>query len=56
MADRLDYAYYEFKLCDWQWNREIQLGYVAHFRGPHKVLDMAQRVFAGCKGYFADYL
>ena len=41
MADRFDYADYEFKLRDRQWNREMQSGYVAHFRGCHKVLDLA---------------
>ncbi len=41
MADRFDYADYEFKLRDRQWNREMQSGYVAHFQGCHKVLDLA---------------
>ena len=41
MADRFDYADYEFKLRDRQRNREMQGGYVAHFRGCHKVLDLA---------------
>ena len=41
MADRFDYAEYEFKLRDRQWNREMQSGYVAHFQGCHKVLDLA---------------
>ena len=41
MADRFDYADYEFKLRDRQWNREMQSGYVVHFRGCHKVLDLA---------------
>ena len=41
MADRFDYSEYEFKLRDRQWNREMQSGYVAHFRGCHKVLDLA---------------
>lgn len=41
MADRFDYADYEFTLRDRQWNREMQSDYVAHFRGCHKVLDQA---------------
>ncbi len=41
MAARFDYSDYEFKLRDRQWNREMQAGYVAHFRGCHKVLDLA---------------
>ena len=41
MADRFDYSEYEFKLRDRQWNREMQSGYVAHFRDCHKVLDLA---------------
>ena len=41
MADRFDYANYEFKLRDRQENREMQNGYVSHFRGCDKVLDLA---------------
>ena len=41
MADRFDYSQYEFTLRDRQWNREMQSGYVAHFQGCHKVLDLA---------------
>ncbi len=41
MADRFDYSHYEFTLRDRQWNREMQSGYVAHFQGCHKVLDLA---------------
>lgn len=41
MADRFDYSEYEFKLRDRQWNREMQSGYVAHFQGCRKVLDLA---------------
>ena len=41
MADHFDYADYEFTLRDRQWNREMQSGYVAHFQGCHKVLDLA---------------
>ena len=41
MAAPFDYAEYEFTLRDRQWNREIQSGYVAHFRGCHNVLDLA---------------
>ena len=41
MADRFDYSHYEFTLRDRQRNREMQSGYVAHFRGCRKVLDLA---------------
>ena len=41
MADRFDCSEYAFKLRDRQWNRKMQSGYVAHFRGCHKVLDLA---------------
>ena len=41
MADRFDYSQYEFTLRDRQRNREMQSGYVAHFQGCHKVLDLA---------------
>ncbi len=41
MADRFDYAEYEFTLRDRQGNRERQSGYVAHFQGCRKVLDLA---------------
>lgn len=41
MASRFDYADYEFTLRDRQWNRELLAGYVSHFRGCHKVLDLA---------------
>ena len=41
MADRFDYADYEFTLRDRQRNREMQSGYVAHFQGCRKVLDLA---------------
>ena len=41
MTDRFDYAEYEFTLRDRQWNREMQSGYVTHFQGCHKVLDLA---------------
>lgn len=41
MADRFDYSHYEFTLRDRQRNREMQSGYVAHFQGCHKVLDLA---------------
>ncbi len=41
MTDRFDYSQYEFTLRDRQRNREMQSGYVAHFRGCHKVLDLA---------------
>ena len=41
MAERFDYAEYEFTLRDRQRNREMQSGYVAHFRDCRKVLDLA---------------
>ncbi len=41
MADRFDYSDYEFKLRDRQKNREALAVYVPHFRGCHRVLDLA---------------
>ena len=41
MADRFDYADYEFKLRDRQLIRGGLAGYVPHFQGCHKVLDLA---------------
>ena len=41
MVARFDYADYEFALRDRQWNRELLADRVSHFRGCHKVLDLA---------------
>ena len=41
MADRFDYADYEFKLRDRQLIRGGLTGYVPHFQGCRKVLDLA---------------
>ncbi len=38
---RFDYADYEFALRDRQVNRDMQVGYVSHFQGCRKVLDLA---------------
>ena len=41
MADRFDYADYEFTLRDRQWNRDALAVHVSHFQGCGKVLDLA---------------
>lgn len=40
-APRFDYATYEFELRDRRVNRDMQAGYVSHFQGCRKVLDLA---------------
>ena len=40
MATRFDYSTYEFELRDRQLNRDMQAGYVSHFQGCDKVLDL----------------
>ncbi len=41
MVPRFDYSTYEFELRDRQLNRDMLAGYVSHFRGCDKVLDLA---------------
>ncbi len=41
MAPRFDYSNYEFELRDRQLNRDMLAGYVSHFQGCDKVLDLA---------------
>lgn len=41
MVPRFDYSNYEFELRDRQLNHDMLAGYVSHFRGCDKVLDLA---------------